>query len=267
MEIIRPCTNRAFKAALFDLDGTISLIRAGWRDVMTACFYSVLEKTPDREDDETLLNNTVRLIDETTGKQILLQCGFLADEVRKRGGVPEAPEVYKAAYLKELYAVIDRRKDEILHDNAASRYRIPGCIEFLEALKQKGIRCYLASGTDHNDVCEELKLLGAFDYFDGGVQGASEEMKRPAKEIVMEQITQTDGFDPEELMSFGDGFVETDMVSRCGGYAVGLATDEKEPGIINPDKRDWLIRGGASMILPDYREYKELTDYLTGGMN
>ena len=38
IEVIDPCVGRKFTAALFDFDGTVSLIRAGWQDVMIPYF-------------------------------------------------------------------------------------------------------------------------------------------------------------------------------------------------------------------------------------
>ena len=37
-----PEPGRSFRAALFDFDGTLSLIRSGWQDVMTPYFYEEL---------------------------------------------------------------------------------------------------------------------------------------------------------------------------------------------------------------------------------
>ena len=51
LEIIRNDTKRGnFKSALFDFDGTLSLIREGWRDVMIPYFVDVLKQVPEAED-------------------------------------------------------------------------------------------------------------------------------------------------------------------------------------------------------------------------
>ena len=39
-----------FKAAVFDFDGTISLIREGWQQVMLPYFIEELQKAPNAED-------------------------------------------------------------------------------------------------------------------------------------------------------------------------------------------------------------------------
>ncbi len=54
-------------------------------------------------------------------------------------------------------------------------------------------------------------------------------------------------------------------MKRVGGIAVGVASDEAERTGINEWKRNRLIRAGADIIVPDYRERDELLKYLAGG--
>ena len=73
----------------------------------------------------------------------------------------------------------------------------------------------------------------------------------------------------EELLSFGDGVVETEEVRRVGGTAVAVASD-LETGVVNRPKRDRLIAAGADVVIPDYRGHEALLRWLLqddGGTN
>ena len=61
-----------FKAAIFDFDGTISLIRAGWQDVMYPYFVDVLAETPHHEGREALEEVVREFVDLLTGKQTII---------------------------------------------------------------------------------------------------------------------------------------------------------------------------------------------------
>ena len=92
IEIINPYSKRGeFKSALFDFDGTISLIREGWRDVMIPYFVEVLKKTPEAEDEEGLISCVRDFVDFLTGKQTIYQCMKLNKEVLCRGGKQVEP--------------------------------------------------------------------------------------------------------------------------------------------------------------------------------
>src|SRR4029078_5366073 len=72
---------------LFDFDGTLSLVRQGWPDVMVPMFTEVLPPLPgETEADRRRLafEDIMRL----NGKQTIYQMMQLADRVRERGGEP-----------------------------------------------------------------------------------------------------------------------------------------------------------------------------------
>ena len=64
------------------------------------------------------------------------------------------------------------------------------------------------------------------------------------------------------LLGFGDGFVEIEEVSKAGGVAVGVASNEEKRQGVNAWKRERLIRAGADAIVGDYRCRQELLEYL-----
>ena len=93
------------KHALFDFDGTLSLIREGWQDVMIPMMVELLLQTPAHEDEaavEDVVSRRGYLQPQLTGKQTIYQMIQLADEIRRRGGQPLEPLVYKYMYLDRL---------------------------------------------------------------------------------------------------------------------------------------------------------------------
>lgn len=261
-EIISPLYNRRFTAALFDWDGTVSCIRSGWQKIMIPYFIEVLEATPDAEDSKEIAKVVTDFVDLLTGKQTIFQCIRLDEEVQKRGGEKREPHEYKREYLRRLEEYIKDRKTALINGDDPAEYRIPGSLEFILGLQQNGIKCYLASGTDEEDVLYEAKLLGLDTVFEGGIHGAKDYMLDCSKELVIKDMIEKEGIKPEELISFGDGYVEIELVDKIGGYAVGAATDEFKRSGIDEWKRNRLLSAGASMIIPDFADYENLLEMI-----
>lgn len=262
-EIKEPCRGRHFKAALFDFDGTFSLIRRGWQDVMVPYFIEVLRPFSTNETAEETETVVRDFVDFLTGKQTIFQCIRLNEEVVKRGGPHVEPLIYKQEYLRRLEEKICHRKAGLVAgDIAQAESLVPGSRALVEALRGYGIPCYLASGTDEKDVLREAKLLGIQDLFDGGVHGAKDDMTECSKELVIRSLLQEEGIKGEELLSFGDGYVEIELVKNIGGYAVGVASEEERRCGVNDWKRNRLLSAGADMIIPDFAETQQLLSLL-----
>jgi len=265
IEVVNPGAVRGrIRYALFDFDGTISLIRAGWQEVMAPLMVEVLLDTPKgRELGEAELERTVReYIAESTGIQTIHQMIWLAERVAEFGGTPRDPREYKRIYNERLLAHIAGRLSALREGRAPpAEFTVPGAREFLEDLCTRGVRCYLASGTDEVYVREEAELLGVAGYF-SGIYGAQEDWKSFSKRMVIERIVREHGLSGPEFVAFGDGFVEIREAKAVGGIAVGVASDEGSPGALNPWKRERLIRAGADLIVPDFRDHGALVGYL-----
>lgn len=260
MEIVRPWKGMDIRYALFDFDGTISLIRQGWQDIMIPYFVEVLKETGTDESDEALLTIVTDFVDTLTGKQTIYQCIQLDEEVVKRGGPRRDPLVYKHEYLRRLELRIESRKAALEQGADPEPYLVPGIKAFIAALQEKGIRCYLASGTDEKDVLYEAKLLGLEHTFEGGIHGAHDHMLSCSKELVIQDMLEKEGIRPNQLVSFGDGYVEVELVANLGGLAIGAATNEETREGINAWKRNRLITAGANAIIPDFRNGIEILD-------
>jgi len=74
------------------------------------------------------------------------------------------------------------------------------------------------------------------------------------------------GISGEQLLSFGDGYVEIENTRQVGGLAVAVASDEAHNGSGNVDewKRQRLLGVGADVVIPDYRDAAALLAVLTG---
>src|SRR5436190_7582446 len=119
IEIVRPDFPRGrFRFVLFDFDGTLSLIREGWPQVMIPMMVDVLKATGTSEDDATLAGLVEEFVMRLNGRQTIYQMIQLADEVRKRGGEPAVPLEYKRRYHSLLLERIQGRLDALANGQA-----------------------------------------------------------------------------------------------------------------------------------------------------
>ncbi len=264
IEVVRPDIPRGtVKHALFDFDGTLSLIREGWQKVMVGMMVDILMATPNHESREALTLVVREFVDRLTGKQTIYQMLQLAEEVRLRGQQPRDPLDYKRQYLDLLWEQI---KDRVrgLKEGSISREQmlVPGSLDMLEALRERGVACYLASGTDMPYVLDESGALGLHAFFGEHIYGALDNWQSFSKAMLIQRIFEQNGLSGPDLSTFGDGYVEIENTVEAGGIAVGLATDERNPGQVDAWKRERLIRAGALLIMPDFTQTSALLDYL-----
>lgn len=253
------------RSALFDFDGTISLIREGWQKVMVPMMVELLLAAPEREDEATLRSVVVEYVDRLTGKQTVYQMIQLCEELRKRGATPLDPLAYKRLYHDRLW---ERIKDRVAGlksgELAPDDLMVPGARDLLVSLREAGIVLYLASGTDLSYVQDEAAALGVAGCFDGGIYGALDQYESFSKAMIIDQILREHDLHGEQLVVFGDGYVEIENAKRVGGLAVGVASDEVRREGVDRWKRSRLIQAGADVVVPEFREQARLLRYLFG---
>ena len=258
---------REIRYAVFDFDGTISLVREGWQQIMIPYFAGELIKTPKGgdmpyEELELIAREFITLL---TGKQTIYQCIRLAEVVTEMGGIPEDPQDYKDEYHRRLLERIDNRlkglKDGRIDPETLT---VPGSYGLLDMLVRHDVQLYLASGTDEVYVLNEARLLNMTPYFGRHIYGAQREYKTFSKKMVIDRIIEENNLGGAELVGFGDGYVEIEDVRGAGGFAVGVASNEAERCGIDEWKRERLIRAGANIIIPDYRNIDEIEEFLFG---
>jgi beta-phosphoglucomutase-like phosphatase (HAD superfamily) len=264
IEILRPDLPRGrFRSVLFDFDGTLSLIREGWPDVMIPMMVEVLRETGTAESDAELQAAAEEFVMRLNGRQTIYQMIQLAEEVLRRGGKPLDPLLYKHRYHELLMQRIHGRL-AALETGAAKpqEWTVPGSHALLDNLRQRGLTLYLASGTDLKYVRHEAELLGLIPYFGDHIYGALDDYKSFSKKLVIETIIQAHALHGDELLGFGDGFVEIEEIKRAGGVAVAVASDEAKRRGINAWKRRRLIEAGADIVIPEYRQQERLLQFL-----
>src|SRR5947207_3642607 len=137
IEIVNPDLPRGrFRSVLFDFDGTLSLIREGWPQVMIPMMVGVLRETGTTESDATLIAAVEEFVMRLNGRQTIYQMIQLADEVRKRGGTPLEPLAYKHRYHDLLMERIRSRLAALESGTAtAEEWTVPGSHALLATLR------------------------------------------------------------------------------------------------------------------------------------
>ena len=260
IEVINDLAVKArYRAALFDFDGTLSLIREGWQDVMIPTMVDTLAQVPVPGTREEIERDVREFVTRLTGEQTIYQMIELADQVAKRGGTPCDPAEYKRRYCGLLLERIRDRYDALESGRARpEEMLVPGAEAILAALRDRGLVLYCASGTDEHDMRVEAEMLGIAQYFDGGLFGAQEDYRSFSKAKLIQRIFREHGLRGAELVTFGDGYVEIQNTKDVGGTAVGVATDEKRGRGMDAWKRDRLIQAGADVIIPDFGQIEPL---------
>jgi rfaE bifunctional protein kinase chain/domain len=258
--------------AMFDNDGTISVLRRGWESIMESVMVrSILGAAENGigEGQHRRIRERVReYIDTTTGVQTLSQMQGLVELVREFGFVPaeqvmSAP-AYKAIYDQELLALVSPRIARLESGELRAEDCMPqGSLALLRALHAAGVELTLASGSEELDVVAEATALGYAALFQGRIHGAVGDLKVEAKKTALERILSARGSSRAGLfVTFGDGPVEMRETKSRGGYAIGVASDEDRRSGWNWSKRARLIRAGADLVVPDFAQWKTLLELL-----
>jgi phosphoglycolate phosphatase-like HAD superfamily hydrolase len=253
---------RGIRHVLFDFDGTLSLIRQGWPEVMVPLFVAWMPALPEESVEERrrlALDDIMRL----NGKQTIYQMIRLAERVRERGGEPREPLAYKHEYLDRLgERIADRIRGLEAGTESTDAWLVHGARGFLNELVRRGFVLYLASGTDEPFVRREARLLGIDGYFGPHIYGAQEDYRSFSKKMVIERILRENGIEGTSLMAFGDGYVEIENTREVGGLAIAIASDESANGSGRLDawKHERLDGVGADVILPDFRDAAAVLD-------
>jgi phosphoglycolate phosphatase-like HAD superfamily hydrolase len=247
-----PCLRRV-RHALFDFDGTISVLREGWEEVMVPLMVEMIcGETPPSSEIEAEVRDYV---DRSTGILTIEQMGWLVEAVRRHGlaGEPKTATQYKALYLERLLVGVKSRL-EALNSGAISpgEKMIAGAAEFVEALQQRGVTLYLASGTDHADVVREARALGIHHAFGENIYGALDQSQAHNKAYVIQHILNEHGLGGPELVVVGDGPVEIREAVARGAIALGVASDEVRRQGWNAGKIPRLKTAGAHLLIPDF---------------
>ncbi len=264
--------NLKIRHAIFDHDGTISTLREGWEHIMAPMMIKAILGDKFHEADEVIYHKIEsrvhEFIDQTTGIQTLMQMKILLDIILEFGFVPDDKLLdeygYKNIYNNALMEMVGVREHKYKNrELSIDDLTIKNSVHLLKKLSEAGVRLYLASGTDEDDVRNEAKALGYEHLFEGGIYGAVGDIRKDAKRIVLDRILDTIGDSGnEQVATFGDGPVEIRETRKRGGITIGVASDEIKRFGLNIKKRTRLIKAGADIVVPDFSQMNELLTLL-----
>jgi phosphoglycolate phosphatase-like HAD superfamily hydrolase len=184
--------------------------------------------------------------------------------VREAGFLPESEILdapgYKRVYNRALMELVRGRKEQLQRGElGVEDFTLKNAVALLNELHGAGVRLYLASGTDEQDVILEAETLGYAPLFGGRIYGANQDMTHDAKRMVLDRIlNEIGGSNASHIVTFGDGPVEIRETRKRGALTVGVASNELQRFGLQPDKRTRLIRAGANLIVPDYSQLNPL---------
>jgi len=257
IEVLNPALPRGgFRAAVFDFDGTVSLLREGWSRLMAEIGIEHLGDPMQA----AFLERQMLLL---SGKPSIHQMRRLSAIVSERTGIAPDPEELLQVFLKRLVAISAERQGRITGGrDEPDAWTVRGTRALLEDLRRRGVALLLASGTDIGFVKRECDILGVTEFFGERIHGPADNTPDFSKRTVIEGFLKELGLPGEALLGFGDGYSETVEVKRARGTAVGVASAEVGVPGINAMKRTMLIELGADVIVPDYTHGEELMEWL-----
>jgi phosphoglycolate phosphatase-like HAD superfamily hydrolase len=266
-ELVNPRVRRgAFGVAVFDFDGTLSLIREGWPRVMVDLMVARLrEQQLIREPEAECAAHVEAFVMALNGHPTARQMERFAEEVTARGGTPADPGEYLRQYLERLMGVVQGRWEALESRRATpAEWVVPNAHGILRLLGERRVPVYVASGTDLAHVAREVELLELTPFVAGRrvrPEGQRRELRK--RDVIAAALSEL-AYRAKVLIGFGDGVVETQEVKRAGGVAVGVASREAGVRGVHAGKRETLIAAGADVIIPDYERAAELLAWLWG---
>jgi phosphoglycolate phosphatase-like HAD superfamily hydrolase len=255
IEIIRPGgLPRRIRAVLFDWDGTLSLLREGWSQIMTRQMIAILNDAGSRQSPQDREAAVASIVVDLNGRPTIVQMQAFAKLVRESCGRTVDPTECLADYQDRL-AALTRGRYRAIESGAVVRsaWAVSGAQAFLERLREI-YPIIVVSGTALDQVRREDGLLGLTPLVN---EWRAPNGDDPAfsKGQVIDSLLAERGIDGSALLAFGDGVVETAEVKRVGGVAVAVASHEPPRRGVNPAKREQLIRAGADAIIGDYEQF------------
>ena len=207
----------AIKLCIFDLDGVIC-------DTAKYHYLAWKELADEMQIPFTLKDNErLKGVSRMASLEIILSFGIqevLSDEEK------EALATRKNGRYVEMISQME--KDEIL----------PGVKDFLNELRQRGIKIALGSASKNTGIImERLGLREAFDYI---VDGTMIVNTKPDPEVFVKSMEYY-GLQPEECIVFEDAAAGIEAGHRGGMRCVGIGKKEDLP------EADYLIPGFAGV--------------------
>lgn len=257
VEFVHPSASRKkIRHVVFDFDGTLSWLRHGWPRIMCELFRSVFPVRADESEEEVceiLLGDILELSGKPTILQVMRFCQCAAD----RGNHGLDPDSLLQEYQKRLLDEVDKRSRGILEGVISpDEFLVYGARPFLCYLQEKGLAMSIVSATYEQSVIKEAALLNIDHFFGQRIYGCGAGAGNYSKRDVISRILNAEKMDGDNLLSFGDGPVEIEFCREVRGLGIGVASEEERngSGVVDPWKRSLLLKAGADIIIPDFRD-------------
>ena len=190
-----------FSTILLDLDGTITNPYIGITNGVMYAYEHLGLEVPERESLRSFIGPP--LIVEFT-----------------RRGLPEEQAREAVRLYREYYGETGLFENEL----------IPGTVEFLRELKQRGKRVCLATSKPEKFSVRILERFGIAQYFDF-IGAAAMDGSRDSKLTVIQYVLGSTGASPQECLMVGDRMHDIigahDAGMKCAAVLVGFGSREE----------------------------------------
>jgi len=264
IEFARSFQPRAIRHVLMDWDGTTSLSRGGWADIMAGLYA---EHLPGRagENDGARREFARAELMTLNGQPSIHQMAHLAELVRGRGGSPESAESYHDEFQRRLGEAVRARLERVQQEPPGTdSLLVRGVRALFETLHRRGIALTLATGSVLHEVRHETELLDVARYFDAMHGPHSLDDRAFSKRAIIAGLLRERALDGATLLAFGDGPVEIAETKAVGGIAIAVASDEENHGSgrMDPAKRETLLAAGADGVIADFHHAQQIVEAL-----
>jgi len=253
--------------ALMDWDGTISLLRGGWVEVMTDLCLEHLPINADETAEKLRAAIHAEML-ALNGKPSIHQMARISELVMARAGSSLHADEYQRFYVARITTLIEQRMAGVRSGTKPKEsLMVPGATALLEALNGKGVQLTLVSGTPYPELIDEAATLEVGRFFGNRIHGPRDTADRVfTKRASIHELIATHQIPGEELVAIGDGPVEILETKAVGGLAIAVASDENTPGSKQFDefKQRQLLDCGADIVVPDFQDAMALVQLAMG---
>lgn len=208
-----------FKLVIFDFDGTL----ADTRKLIVICKQETMSEMGIRVLSEEECASTIGLSAATGFKQSYPD---MSEEM-----IDKCVALYRAKF--------EEKKLEIPPE------LFPGVAETLEALKEKGIVCTIASARNSKSLKGFLSIMDIEKYFPYTLGGDDTELLKPHPEPVLKTLKEL-GIPAEDTLVVGDMPYDVLMGKNAGTYACGVTYGNSS--------REELVRSGADYVVDNIQD-------------
>lgn len=146
--------------------------------------------------------------------------GLTLEKLReiKGGTVSRTQDILANSVGLEKAKEILQKKREIQHkvieDEGGIKLK-SGVVELLKYIKEKGVKCAVATSTSRESATNSLKATGVYEYFDGLVFGDEVENGKPAPDIFLKACEKF-GVLPDAAVVIEDSVLGATAANRAG---------------------------------------------------